>query len=277
MIYQPMRIANLFFALLLSAVSLLRAEEITTSDGQVYSTDTLRRSGNSILVKVTTPGGGFIETGIPIKRIVKVSFAEPPEFAKATAAAAACNTTEVLALTEDYVSKQADFRDLPGSLWLKMATMRLLALASAGKDTEASALADRIGSLQTPGASSLARGGTLFGPLAAGDTAAVLLVANNMARIGGGDGSALAQLALGRALLLKKEYTGALRAFLTVKVFYPSVRLLQPAVLLGASSAYIGINDNKRAIQSLREITDDYPDSFQVPEAKKRTDELSKS
>jgi TolA-binding protein len=158
-----------------------------------------------------------------------------------------------------------------------MATMRLLALAAAGKDADASALADHIGSLQVSGVSSLARGGTLFGPLAAGDTAAVLLVANNMTRIGGGDGSALAQLALGRALLLKKEYAGALRAFLTVKVFYPSVTLLQPAALLGASSAYIGINDNKRAAQSLREISEDYPESFQVPEAKKRALELSNS
>jgi hypothetical protein len=263
--------------LLLSAASLLTAEEITTSDGQVYSTSSMTRSGNSILVKVATESGGTLEEGIPIKRIVKVSFAEPPELAQVRTASEDCNTAEVISLSRDYVSKEMDFRDLPGSWWSQIADARLLALASAGKNAEASSLADHIGSLQTPGSASLARGGTLFGSLESGDTAAVILGAKALPAVGGDKGSALAQLALGRALLLKKDYPGALRAFLTIKVFYPSVTLLQPAALLGAASAYIGLKDTTSAKESLQDIFDGYPNSIQVSEAKNLREQLSKS
>ena len=258
-------LAFLFFPAIFS----LHGEEITTSDGQVYSSSSMRRSGASIMVKVTTPEGGQIDMGVPITRITKVSFAEPPELAKATAAAAACNTPEVLSLTETYVGKQGEFGDLPGSFWPQMAGLRLLALSSAGKNAEASTLAGQIGAIKAPGSESLSRAGTLFGPLASGDTEAVVVGAKPIPRIGGDQGSALAQLALGRALLLKKDYAGALRAFLTVKVFYPSAVLLQPAALMGAANAYLGLKDEKRAVQTLHDISELYPASSQAPEAKK--------
>ena len=213
--------------------------------------------------------------GVPIARITKVSFMESPEIAKATAAAAACNTPEVLSLTESYVAKQGELGDLPGSSWPRMARLRLLALASAGKYAEASALAGQIGAITVPGSESLSRAGTLFGPLASGDTEAVVVGAKSIPRIGGDQGSPLAQLALGRALLLKKDYAGALRAFLTIKVFYPSSVILQPAALMGAANAYLGLKDEKRAVQALRDISELYPASTQAPEAKKIAEGLA--
>ena len=261
--------------LFLPALFTLHGEEITTSDGQVLSSTSMRRSGSSILLKVTTPEGGQIEMGVPISRITKVAFPEPPEFAKATVAAASCNTPEILVLTEAYVAKQGEFGDLPGSFWPQMARLRLLALASAGMNAEASTLAGQIGAIKTPGSESLSRAGTLLGPLASGDTEAVVVGAKPIPRIGGDQGSPLAQLALGRALLLKKDYAGALRAFLTIKVFYPSAVLLQPAALMGAANAYLGLKDEKRAIQTLRDISEIYPSSAQAPEAKKMAAGLS--
>jgi len=118
--------------------------------------------------------------------------------------------------------------------------------------------------------------GALFGPVASGDTAAVVVGAKALPSIGGDAGSALAQLALGRALLAKKDFAGAIRAFLTIKVFYPSPALLQPAALLGAVKAYEGLKDDKRAARTLTEIVENYPASPQASEAKKMIEALPK-
>lgn len=277
MSFRPVRFLVFLIGGILFTAQFAQAQEITTSDGKVYSTTSLRRVGSGIMIKVAVDNGGMIEMGLPISRITKVAFVEPPELSKAKEAAAAGNADEVLTLTGDYISKQGDFKDLPGSWWLEMAKLRLMALAASEKDAETAALAQQIGTLNAGGDNSLSRGGALFGPLASGDTEAVVVGAKSLPRLGGGQGAALAQLALGRALLLKKNDIGALRAFLTLKVFYPSVTLLQPAALYGAANAYLGLNDIKRAAQTLKDIQKNFPNSIQAPKAKKMESDLSKS
>lgn len=270
------RSATLLQLLLVAAACALRAENVTTTDGQVFSNTTVRKVGSNIMIQMVMPGGGSMEMGLPIARIAKVSFTEPPELDKASDAADTSNAAEVLALTEAYVSKFGDLKEVPGSWWPQMARLRLFALASSGKDADAAALAREIGAINNPASESLARGGALFGPLASGDTAAVIVGAKSLPSVGGDAGSALAQLALGRALLAKKDYQAAIRAFLTIRVFYPSPALLQPAALLGAVKAYQGLKDDKRALRTLNEIVDNYPSSPQAPEAKKMIDLLPK-
>lgn len=255
---------------------LIHAEEITTSDGQVLSASSIRRAGNNVMIKVTTPGGGVVEMGTPIARITNINFAEPPELSRARAAAQKGNAAEVLSLTAEFVSKQGDFKDLPGSWWFEMARLRLLALAACGEDNDACSLAREIGVIKSPSAESLSRGGTLFAPLVSKDTEAVVVGVKGIPVVPGDQGSALAQLALGRALLLKKDFPGAIRAFLTIKVFYPSLTLLQPAALMGSAESYVGLEDKKRAIQTLAQISETYPGSVQDSQAKKLTEELTK-
>ena len=270
--FSRMALTTLAFAL----AATVSAEEITTTDGQVYNSSTIRRSRDMIMVKVSMEGGtSAVEMGLPLARIAKVNFAEPPELAKAIAAASKGNATEVLSLTDDYVSKQGDLKDVPGSWWLEMARLRLLALASTGKDSECADLARQIGAIKSPSAESLSKAGTLFSPLATSDLNAVALEAKALPRLGGDQGSPLAQLALGKALLQKKDYPAALRAFLTIKVFYPSVTLLQPPALAGAADAYMGLKDEKRAAQSYADIVSGWPDSPQAPMAKKKTEILA--
>lgn len=214
--------------------------------------------------------------GLPVSRITKVAFAEPPELSQAQEATAAGNATEVLALTDSYVSSQVDFKDITGSWWPQMAKLRLMALVAVEKNAEAAALARQIGSLNTPDSNTLSRGGTLFASLESGDSGAVVLGAKGLPKASG-DGAALAQVALGRAMLAKMDYVQALRAFLTVKVFYPSMMMLQPEVLFGAAQAYVGLGDTKRALLSLNEIETNFPHSIQAPKAKKMAENLSKS
>ena len=260
----------------LGSACILRAENVTTTDGQVYANTTLRKAGSNIMIQVVMPGGGSMEMGLPLSRIAKVSFPEPPELDKASDASSSGNASEVLALTEAYVAKQGDLKELPGSWWPQMARLRLYALAATGKDADAGALAREIGAINNPSSESLARGGALFVPLASGDTAAVVVGAKALPAIGGDAGSALAQLALGRALLAKNDFPGAIRAFLTIKVFYPSPAMLQPAALLGAVKAYQGLKDDKRAARTLNEIVENYPASPQATEAKKMIEVLPK-
>ncbi len=259
-----------------SLAAIACAEEITTTDGQIYNSSTLRRSQDMIMVKVTMEGGtSTVEMGLPLARIAKVNFAEPPELAKAIAAASKGNASEVLSLTEDYVSKQGDLKDVSGSWWLEMARLRLLALAASGKESECADLARQIGAIKSSSAESLSKAGTLFAPLATSDLTTVALEAKALPRLGGDQSSPLAQLALGKALLQKKDYPAALRAFLTIKVFYPSVALLQPPALAGAAEAYVGLKDEKRAAQSYADIVRDWPDSTQASVAKKKAEILS--
>ncbi|MEY2905876.1 MAG: hypothetical protein RLZZ408_347 [Verrucomicrobiota bacterium] len=258
------------------AACILRAENVTTTDGQVYTNTTVRKAGSNVMIQVVMPGGGSMEMGLPIAKIAKVSFAEPPELAKASDAASSGNAADVIALTEAYVTKHGDLKEIPGSWWPQMARLRLFALASLGKDADAAALAREIGAINTPSTESLARGGALLGALASGDTAAVVVGAKALPSVGGDAGSALAQLALGRALLAKKDFAGAIRAFLTIKVFYPSPAMLQPAALIGAVKAYEGLKDDKRAARTLNDIVDNYPMSPQAPEAKKMIELLPK-
>jgi len=256
--------------------SSLHAQDITTTDGQTYSNPSIRRSGEMIMIKVTMEGGtSAIEMGLPISRIAKVAFAEPPELAKAIAAAAKGNAAEVLTLTGDYVSKQGDLKDVPGSWWPEMARLRLMALAASGKDAECADLARQIGSLKNPSSESIARAGALFSPLSSSDLTAVLVGAKTLPRLGGDQGSALAQIVLGKALLQKKDFAGSIRAFLTVKVFYPSAGLLQAPALAGAAESYVGLKDEKRATQCYDDILKSWPDSPQAPVAKKKAEILA--
>lgn len=263
------------FGVALSA-GILRAEDITTSDGQIYTNSTIRRSGELLMIKVTMEGStSAVEMGLPLARIVKVSFAEPLELAKALSAATKGNSAEVLALTGDFVSQEAVMKDVPGSWWPEMARIRLMALAASGKDADCADLARQIGAIKSTGADSLSRAGTLFAPLATGDLQAVIVGAKALPRLNGDQGSALAQLALGEAFLLKKDYVAALRAFLTIKVFYPSIALLQPVVLARAAESYIGLKDENRAAQCYAQIVKEWPYSPLAPEAKKKAAALS--
>ena len=265
-------------SVLLAAITAvtLRAQDITTTDGQVYTNPSIRRSGDMIMVKMTMAGGtSAVEMGLPISRIAKVSFAEPPELSKAIEAASKANATEVISLTSDYVAKQGDLKDVPGSWWPEMARLQLLALAASGKDAECADLARQIGALKNPSMESLSRAGALFTPLSSSDLEAVLVGAKALPRLGGDQGSALAQVVLGKALLQKKDFQGALRAFLTIKVFYPSLSLLQPPALAGAAEAYQGLKDDKRAAQSYDDIVKNWPDSPQAPLAKKKVEILA--
>ena len=257
---------------LLSAT--LSAEDVTTIEGQVFSNTTLRRVGDQIMLKMTVPGGtGTMEMGLPLARIAKITFAEPPELGDASAAAAKANSIQVLNLTTRFVSSQADFRDLPGSWWLKMARLRLLALAAAGKESECVELARQIGSIKSPEAKSLSLAGMLFASLAS--SKAVQEGAKQLPRLGGDESSALAQFALGKAL--KNNSIESLKAFLTVKVFYPSAALLQPAALMGAADCLLALRDTKRAAQELSEVVTVWPDSIQAPTAKKKSDSIPKN
>jgi len=259
----------------LPAAGTLHAQQVTMKDGQVYDSSTLRRSGQSIFVKVTSAGGlSAVEMGLPVSRIAKISFPEPPELTQAMEAATKGKIQEVLSLTGPYVAAQGDYKDLPGSWWPRMASLRIQALAGTGKYAEAAALAREIGAANTTGADSICKGGTLFGSLPSGESEAIILGAKGLPRIGGDNGSALAQLALGQALLLKMDYLGALRSFLTVIVFYPSSSLLLPAALQGAADSYMGLKDQQRALQAFDEISSDWPDSPQAAEAKKKAASL---
>jgi hypothetical protein len=251
--------------LCLTILSPLLAEEVTTIDGQVLTTTSLRRNGTTLLIKIPgSSAGGSVEMGLPLARIARVNFVEPPELAKAEEAAKSANAARVLELTGPYVSTQGDFKDLPGSWWPEMAKLRLLALAASGKDAETADLARQTGLLKTPEADSLARGGTLYSSLISGDSQAVIVGARALPTVGGTIGSPLAQLALGRVLLAKKDYKGAIRAFLAIKVFYPAAALLQPAALAGAAQCYTGMKDEKRASSTHSEITTDWPLSPQA-------------
>jgi hypothetical protein len=269
------------FLILLTGVAVARAQDvgtITMKDGTVYSSSSIRGSSNTIFISIpTTQGSGFIEIGLPFSKIASLNIPAPSDLRIAIAAAKAGDAETVILRTKTNIDSEADLKDVPGSWWPEIAKIRLFALASSGRYADAADLAGKIGVLTNETATTLSRGGTLFGSVASSDTEAVVVGANAIPRLSGEPGAALAQLALGQALLMKKDYPGALRAFLTIKVFYPSLTLLQPAALMGAANAYLGLDDEKRALQAVIELQDNFARSPQAPDAKKMEKHLSKS
>ncbi|HEX8678837.1 MAG TPA: tetratricopeptide repeat protein, partial [Chthoniobacterales bacterium] len=78
----------------------------------------------------------------------------------------------------------------------------------------------------------------------------------------------------GNILLARKEWDGALLAFLRVPVFYRQEKLFLPPAMLGSARAYRRLDDIDRAKKSLQDLISAFPRSAEAAAAQTELQKL---
>ena len=251
---KPLRTLLLFLLL----PSLLPAETVFLKDGKVHAAREMRRDGNFLFLKVPGPGGALADILAPLNQVDRVDFGDPPALSEARQMARAGDAAGVLEKTAAAAVFFRGFADLPGNQWAEVMRLRLPALAAKG---DAASLAELQKQWTPTGDPEL---DTAYRLLAAAQTdpAGARTAWSALAQPGAGTLAAgISWLALGKAALEARQWKDALRAFLSVEVFIPSQRLLQPLALLGAARAFLESGERAKAAALVEEIKTEYPTS----------------
>jgi uncharacterized protein HemY len=235
---------------------LASAETIFLKDGKVHAAKEMRREGNFLFLKVAQQDGSLADVITPLNQIERVDFGEVTSIAEARQLARSGDALGVLEKTQAPAAAARVYSDIPGNLWPEVMRLRLPAIAVSGNLEALSELQKQW----TP---------TGDGEL---DTAYKLLVAAQHDPTGaktargaltqpGANSLAagLSWLTLGEEALEAKNWRAAVKAFLSVEVFIPSQRLLQPKALLGAAKAFLAMGEKQKASSLLEEVKAEFP------------------
>lgn len=234
----------------------LHAQTILLKDGKTHSTREIRRDGNFLFYKTQAPDGAPSETVTPLNQIERIDFGDLPALNEARQFSKAGNSVGVIEKTAEPAAFFRNYSDVSGNQWTEVMRLRLPALAVAGSEIQLTELQSQW----TPTGDQEI------------DTAYRLILAGRTDRTGAHTAwGALAQpgasslsagiswLELGNAALQAKQWNAAVRAFLSIEVFLPQQRLLQPKALLGAAKAFIQKGEASKATALLEEVKTEYP------------------
>lgn len=263
------------FLFVAAASSPAQTTTIILKTGQRIETQGVRRSADKVMGKVEV-GGTMGEVGHPVAMIAKVDFPEPQGIKAAEELLSQAQPEQALATINPVVAFYQDFRDIPGSWWAQAAVVKVNALTALGRDVEAEPL---VMAIQKNAAD----------PETA--RAANLRIANSLLRKQEFDRAnqlcdqvikdstrtevlADAWVTKGNILLAKKEWDGALLAYLRVPVFYRQEKLFMPPALLGSARAYRRLDDIDRAKKSLQDLIAAFPKSAEAAAAQAELQKL---
>ncbi len=256
----------LFLVLLAVCLPGLQAQDVLLKDGKVLRSLGIRREGNFLFLKATNPEGAVSETLLQLNLVDRIVFGEVPVLVELRQQAATGNVEGVLAKTEPLLPFARPFADIPGNLWAEVLRLRLSALAVSPRPEAFAALQKQW--LPTGDADLEAAVKLVASKLSGTDRKALEQTCRSLAVPGPHTVTAgVAWLELGAAALETREWKAALRAFLSVGVFAPAQRLLQPAALLGAIRAFVGMEDFNSAKSLLEELRTEYPGAAELKQA----------
>lgn len=244
------------------------AQTVQLKDGKVLFAKEMRREGNFLFLKVSTPNGAVTDELVQLPQLERIDFGELPALVEARQLAQAGDAKGVLEITSQPAVFFRTYADLPGSLWPDVMRLRLAALAVAGTSEMLSELQKSWLPTGDPELD------TAFRLIVAGqnDPAGARTAWKALAQPGAGTLTAgISWLETGQAALKAKQWREAVRAFLSVEVFVPQQRLLLPKALLGAATAFKEKGDHGKAAAFVHEIGADFPGT---PEAAAAADLL---
>jgi TolA-binding protein len=234
----------------------IQAQTILLKDGKTHSTKEIRRDGNFLFYKTQAADASPLETVTPLNQIERIDFGELPAMNEARQLSKIGNAAAVIEKTAEPAVYFRSYSDISGNQWTEVMRMRLPALAVAGSEQQ---LAELQSQWTPTGDQEI-------------DTAYRLILAGRNDRSGARTAwSALAQpgasslsaglswLELGQEALQAKQWNTAIRAFLSVEVFLPQQRLLQPKALLGAAKAFVQKGELQKATALVEEVKQEYP------------------
>ncbi len=241
---------------LLAVPLTLEAESIFLKDGKVHTASEMRRDGNFLFLKVAGPDGAPADVVTPLNQVERIDFGDVPVLAEARQMARSGDAQGVLEKSAKAAQFFRGYADVPGNQWQEVMKLRLPALAAKPN-------AEALGELQkqwTPtGDPDLDVSYRLLVTAQPSPDKATAEY-KTIAQPGAGSLSAgISWLALGNAALENKQWKEAIRAFLSVEVFLPNQRLLQPPALLGAVKAFVEKGEPAKASALVDELRAEYP------------------
>ncbi len=248
-------------ALILSAVLLecSFAEDVVLKDGNVVRGVGLRREGAFIFGK---PSSGS-EALIPVNTIARIAFPESSGLRDAREKFFAGDSRAVLDNTASEMTYHKLFMDIPGSLWTTIMRLRIPALVAGARASE---IDEFLRDWTPSGDAELDAAVGLLKLKKSNSSAEDQSKAWKTATEGNPSNlsAAISWLELGNAALEAKDWTTAIRYFVSVQVFSPNYRPLHPAALLGAVKACLGNEQPDQATPFAEDLKKDYPRASQT-------------
>jgi tetratricopeptide (TPR) repeat protein len=273
-----MRCVGLFLALAVAA----HAQSLVLKDGKVVAVGKdLRRQGDTLFTLVelsgATPGQPAMtgEVGYAVAQIARLNL-PPPAFLKTVPdLLAQGKAAEALAQLDPSLANQVTFRDLPGSWWAETALLKLRALNQLGRESEVEPLAQQISTCAVnPDQPRAAQAQVAVALFRKGQHVRALPIAMAVLKESKEpETRAVANVVKGGCLMAKKDWEGALLAYLKLPVFCPSDKQLLAQALLGAGRAQFELSDLEAAKATLNELKKVCASS---PEAEQADAELQK-
>jgi hypothetical protein len=234
----------------------LCAESVFLKDGKIHSAKELRKEGNFLFFKSQGQDGTFSDTVTPLNQIDRVEFGDLPALAEARQMARQGDAVGVLEKTAAPAAFFRSYSDVPGNQWSEVMRLRLPALAVAGTETTLAELQSLWINTGDPELDTAYR--LLLA--AKNDPAGAHTAWKALSQPGASSLAAgISWLELGKEALLAKQWNTAIRAFLSVEVFVPGQRLLQPKALLGAAEAFVRKGEKAKAAALAEDIKTEYP------------------
>ena len=272
----------LFVLLVLSAMScagVAHAQTILLKSGESVPTLGLRRDGATVAAKIKTPNGGEGEIGYQVANITRIEFPDPAVRKAATDLLAENKAEEALRQLTPALAYYAPFRDISGSRYTTLAFLQVDALSRLGRDREMEAtISDltRLGAANPEILRSVKiRQGIVLERK--GEYSKALDILNPVVRDENAPPDSVAEgwLAVGAALLGRRDYRAAQLAYLHVPVYTPDRTNLMPAALLGSGAALVGLDDKSRAVGTFQDLIARFPNSPEAADAKDRLKNLN--
>ena len=251
----------ILLALNLGTILRVHAEKIFQKDGKVLNAIEIRRDGAFVFLKVANAEGGVTETLVPLNQVERIEFPESAALAEARQLWRGGDAKGVLDKTAEVMNSQRVYRDVPGNQWVDVIRLRLPAIAL---ESGSQAFEDLQKDWAPTGDEDL---DIAFRLLVAGrtDPAGAQVARKALAKPGAASLAAgLSWLDLGEAALKASRWKDAVRCFLSVEVFLPNQRLLQPKALFGAIKGFIGSGERAKAAALVEELKAEYPSTPEV-------------
>jgi TolA-binding protein len=253
------------------------AQQIVLKNGQVVETQGIRRSGNMIMGRIEVAGRAG-EIGHALDTIARINFPEPRQLKAAAEALSQGNAQKAIEEINPVMGTYEPFKEIAGSWWGAAAVIKVSALAALGRDKEAEPLAAEIQKTAPDPETARSANLRIADSLLRRDEfeKAAQIVDSVIKDSTRADVLADAWVLKGNLLMARKEWDGALLAYLHVPVFYRDERLHMPPALLGSARAYRRLDDNVRAKRSLNDLIAAFPKSAEAALAQTELQKLPK-
>jgi len=248
---------------------------IELKDGQIVSVTEIKRDGSNVMVPLILSGEAKGERGYSLASITRINFPEPPEINIARELMLKGNDADVISKLNPVMENLLPFRDVQGNWWQEVAQLKMMALVSLGKDTEASELIQELKKSPDQEVRFLAMVYEASSAVRKGEyqkSLPIFTVAIATAK----DRVTLANAWLnkGQCYLALSQWEDAIIAYLRVPIFFADQKLLLPTAHLGSARAMAGLGDSSSAISKYNELIQLFPNSAEATIAKTELDKL---